>query len=321
MITKNEIELDKTKFTEVMVKVLYELKNLNLENGCTENMEMSKYTTFKIGGKADIIVLPTTIDEVVSIISIIKKYNAPYIVIGNGSNLLVSDLGIRGVVIRFSSNFSGIEVLSSRQEILSIKSGTLFPVVAKYALENNLDGFYPLGGIPSSIGGGVVMNAGCYGVEMKDILLDVTVLTKDLQINVIDGEELELGYRTSNIESKEYIVLGCTIELKKGKYGIIRQKGLDISKKRRESQPLNLPSCGSTFKRPEGNFAGKLIEDCGLKGKNVGGAMVSEKHAGFLVNTGGATCEDMKALIDICKKDVLQKFSVNLELEVKLIGE
>lgn len=296
------------------------LESLNLSIKPKYNEVLKKYTSFRIGGCADVFIEPTNFDELKKVVELVKTNNIPYTVIGNGSNLLISDNGFCGVVIRLSKSISKIDlIVENNEDYILAETGALFSVIGKVALENGLDGFAELSGIPSTVGGGIVMNAGAYGVEIKDVLVECVVLTRDLEIVTVSVDSLDLGYRCSNIMENEYIILMGKFKLSKGDTYSIRNKMAEISKKRRESQPLEYPSAGSTFKRPDGHFAGKLVEDCGLKGVRVGGAMVSEKHAGFLINYDSATCEDMLKLIELCKKNVLEKFGVELEMEVKVI--
>lgn len=296
---------------------ILELEKLCLKVEVKFNESMKKHTSFKIGGTADIFIEPSSVEELVFVIKLMKKHEIPYLVIGNGSNLLVRDEGVLGGVIKLGKHFSNITVSDT---IITASCGAMFPVIGKYALENSLDGFYPLAGIPSTVGGGIVMNAGAYGVEVKDILIEVTVLNKNLEILILNSDDLQLGYRSSNVLENEFIVLQCKFQLKKGDYNFIKEEMSNISKKRRETQPLEYPSAGSTFKRPEGYFAGKLVEDCGLKGFSIGGAMVSSKHAGFLINYNNGTCQDMLKVIEMCQNKVKAEFNVDLELEVKVIG-
>ena len=237
---------------------------------------------------------------------------------GNGSNLLVGDKGVRGVVIQLLRNFNEIEV---RGEEIHVQAGAVNAAVARLALDAGLTGFEFAAGIPGTTGGAVVMNAGAYGGEMKDILKEVTVLDEDGRVRTLAAEELELGYRTSIIARKGYIVLDICMKLEKGDPEAIRTRMDELREKRVTKQPLEYPSAGSTFKRPEGYFAGKLIMDAGLRGFSVGGAQISEKHCGFVINKGDATAEDVVNLMEETKKIVMEKFGVVLEPEVKRLGE
>ena len=277
---------------------------------------MSRHTTFRIGGMAEIFLMPT-IKEAVDVITLCRAKKIPYTIIGNGSNLLVGDKGIPGVVIEFGANASSIEV---KENMIHAEAGALLSKVAHKALEASLGGMEFAAGIPGSIGGAVVMNAGAYGGEMKDVLETVTVLTRDGDVKTLTKDELELGYRTSVIAKKDYIVLSAVIRLENGKKEEIKAVMDDLKEKRITKQPLEYPSAGSTFKRPEGYFAGKLIEDAGLRGYRVGDAQVSEKHCGFVVNRGEATAKDVAQLISDVQNRVMDEFGVKLEPEVRMIG-
>lgn len=279
---------------------------------------MSKHTTFRIGGPADFYLCPHSTKEVQQTIQICKEENLPYFILGNGSNLLVSDKGYRGVIIQLWKNFSDISV---KDCCITAKAGALLSKVAAEALEEGLTGMEFASGIPGTIGGAVFMNAGAYGGEMKDIIKEVKVLDDQGEVRVLSNEEMKLGYRTSIVKEKGYTVLSAVLQLKKGDVSVIRETMEDLKNRRTSKQPLDMPSAGSTFKRPEGYFAGKLIMDSGLRGFSVGGAQVSEKHCGFVVNKGGATAEDVTALIREVQRRVKEKFGVELETEVRFLGE
>lgn len=295
---------------------LTELKAVTAENRIFTDEPMKKHTTFRVGGTADILVQPKG-TELAAVIRLCRKYDVPYQVIGNGSNLLVGDRGIRGLVIEMLSKEDEICV---EDDCITVGAGMLLSKTANRAAEHGLTGMEFAAGIPGSIGGAVVMNAGAYGGEMKDILTAVTVLDQEGNEKILSAEELELGYRTSCILKKGYIVTGAKIKLKHGEETAIRARMEELKKQRVEKQPLEYPSAGSTFKRPEGYFAAKLIEDAGLKGCARGGAQVSEKHAGFVVNKGDATAKDVCELTDYIKSEVMEKFGVGLELEVVKVG-
>lgn len=295
---------------------LTELKAVTAENRIFTDEPMKKHTTFRVGGPADILVQPKG-TELAAVIRLCRKYDVPYQVIGNGSNLLVGDRGIRGLVIEMLSKEDEICV---EDDCITVGAGMLLSKTANRATEHGLTGMEFAAGIPGSIGGAVVMNAGAYGGEMKDILTAVTVLDQEGNEKILSAEELELGYRTSCILKKGYIVTGAKIKLKHGEETAIRARMEELKKQRVEKQPLEYPSAGSTFKRPEGYFAAKLIEDAGLKGCARGGAQVSEKHAGFVVNKGDATAKDVCELTDYIKSEVMEKFGVGLELEVVKVG-
>lgn len=301
-----------------MEKWIEELQACLGEDGLKLQEMMKEHTTFRVGGPAELFLQPKDAEELRNAIEILRKYEVPVMVIGNGSNLLVRDKGIRGAVIQIYHRMSGVEV---QGETLLVKGGTLLSTVAAKAAEEGLTGLEFASGIPGSIGGAVVMNAGAYGGEMKDVLVSVDVLTKELEIKTIPVEELELGYRHSIVPEAGYIVLGAKLKLTKGDPAAIRSRMTELAEQRREKQPLQYPSAGSTFKRPTGYFAGKLVQDAGLKGKTIGGAQVSEKHSGFLINIGGATAQDILDLIAFCQKEVQEQFGVTLETEVKIVGE
>ena len=295
------------------------LKSENISGEVLKDEPMSLHTSFKTGGPADVFVSPADENELKKVIEILKKENAPAFVIGNGTNLLVKDNGIRGVVVHIGKGFSYI---NTKNEEITAGAGCLMSEIAQNALDNSLTGFEFASGIPGSFGGGMFMNAGAYDGEMKNVLKAAKVLDRNtLEIFEISAEELDLGYRKSSVEAKGYIVLEGTIKLGKGDYDKIKDKMNDLNSQRREKQPLTFPSAGSTFKRPEGYFAGKLISDSGLKGFSVGGAQVSEKHAGFVINKGNATTADILSVIKHCQETVFDNYGVMLETEVRILGE
>ena len=279
---------------------------------------MKNHTTFRIGGPADALALPKTPEEVAEVVRFCHEHAQPYYVLGNGSNLLVSDEGYRGLVLQLYRNFNDIQV---NGETITVQSGAMLAAVARTAYQTGLTGLEFASGIPGTIGGAVVMNAGAYGGEMKNVLKEVTVLTKEGEVLVIPAKALELGYRTSVIPKNGWIVLGAVLQLKKGDQEQILARMEELKEQRITKQPLDLPSAGSTFKRPEGYFAGKLIMDAGLRVFTVGGAQVSEKHCGFVVNRGNATAADVWELICEVKRRVKEMTGVELEPEVKLLGD
>lgn len=279
---------------------------------------MSQHTTFKIGGPADYFLMPDKGEDVGRVIKICKEKEIPYFILGNGSNLLVGDGGYRGAVIQIYRNMSSVTVEGNE---ITAQAGALLSAVAAAAKNASLTDFEFAGGIPGTIGGAVVMNAGAYGGEMKDVLTEVTVMNAEGDIFTLPTEELELGYRTSIIKTAGYIVLEAKIRLKEGDPEVIRETMKDLTIRRTTKQPLEYPSAGSTFKRPEGYFAGKLIMDSGLAGYQVGGAQVSEKHCGFVINAGDATARDVRTLMDNVRDIVYKKYGVTLEPEVKFLGE
>ena len=278
---------------------------------------MSSHTTFRIGGPADYFLLPSCSSEVQGILSICREEGLPYFVLGNGSNLLVSDAGYRGVIIHLYRNFNEIKVEGTD---IRASAGALLSGIAAAAKNASLTGFEFAGGIPGTIGGAVMMNAGAYGGEMKHVIKEVTVLTKEGEILALPVEELAFGYRTSVVKTAEYVVLEAVIHLEKGDMQAIGERMKELTEQRTSKQPLEYPSAGSTFKRPEGYFAGKLIMDTGLRGYRVGGAQVSEKHCGFVINAGGATAADVVQLMSDVDDKVKAKFGVSLEPEVRFLG-
>lgn len=280
--------------------------------------EMSRHTTFRIGGRADAFVNAMSALEIEKVICFCKDNDVPYMIMGNGSNMLVSDKGIRGVVIHIGSGMSKCRI--EGDEVYA-DAGILMSALARQILEESLSGFEFAAGIPGTLGGGIYMNAGAYGGELKDIIESVTFICPDGMIKTETADKLGFGYRESIFMQGRYVILSCRMKLHKGSYDEIKSKMTELNARRSEKQPLSQPSAGSTFKRPDGYFAGKLIQDAGLMGYSVGGAMVSDKHAGFVVNTGGATAHDVLALIEHIQKTVKDKFGVNLEPEIRLTGE
>lgn len=279
---------------------------------------MKKHTTFKIGGPADMLVSARSAEEIQALCKCAKETNTPVTVIGNGSNLLVGDKGIRGLVIQIGRDFSAVSVNGN---IITAEAGALMSKVASEALKAELTGFETLSGIPGTLGGGIFMNAGAYGGEIKNVVKSVTYMDDDGNINTVSNKECDFSYRHSLFSSGGKYILSAQLQLEKGERNAIKDAMEDYGKRRRDKQPLSMPSAGSTFKRPEGYFAGRLIEDCGLKGFAVGGAMISEIHAGFVVNTGDATAADVMGLIEHVQKTVKERFGVELEPEVRLTGE
>lgn len=279
---------------------------------------MKKHTTFRIGGPAACFLSPHSTEEIQKVLQICEDEGLPYFIMGNGSNLLVSDEGYDGVVIQLYRNFSNIQIEGTR---LTAQAGALLSSLAKTAMEEDLTGMEFAGGIPGTLGGAVVMNAGAYGGEMKDILEQVTVLSREGEVLTLQAGELEMGYRTSKVKTADYIVLEAVIRLQKGDPEAIRARMRELTEMRTGKQPLEYPSAGSTFKRPEGYFAGKLIMDSGLRGYRVGKAQVSEKHCGFVINTGDATAADVVQLMKDVAHKVKEDSGVDLEPEVKFLGK
>ena len=279
---------------------------------------MASHTTFRIGGPADYFVMPETVEELAAVLKLCKEEQMPYFILGNGSNLLVGDKGFRGVVIQLYKNFDGIQIDGTK---VTAKAGAMLIRVAKESGKAGLTGLEFASGIPGTIGGAMVMNAGAYGGEMKDVVTAVTVLTKEGDIKNLTGDEMNFRYRGSVVEDEGYIVLEAVMELKEGNLEEIQARIDELSIQRKTKQPIEYPSAGSTFKRPEGYFAGKLIQDAGLRGYRVGGAQVSEKHCGFVINAGGATAADVMQLMQDVSDKVNAQFGVTLEPEVKRVGE
>lgn len=279
---------------------------------------MKNHTTFKIGGPCDVLVMPNTIEQILNVLNLVKENDLAYMIIGNGSNLLVSDEGIRKVIVKLHKNFSKITLDGNK---ITSQAGATLKEIADFALENKLQGFEFASGIPGDLGGAVTMNAGAYGGEMKDVLESVKVIDQDLNVLDIDAKDMNLRYRNSRVQDEGLIVLEAVINLSEGDYNKIKEYQDELTFKRESKQPLEYPSAGSTFKRPEGYYAGKLIDDCGLRGYRYKDAMVSEKHCGFVINTGDANCEQVLYVINHVKEVVFEKFGVNLEPEVRIIGE
>ncbi|MDI7743903.1 UDP-N-acetylmuramate dehydrogenase [Lysinibacillus fusiformis] len=286
-------------------------------NNIKINESLKTYTMTKLGGNADVFVLPETEEEAAAVVKYAYEHKVPLLMLGNGSNMVVRDGGVRGIVISFTK----LDEIRIDGERMYAQSGALIKEASRIAAANSLTGFEFACGIPGSVGGAMAMNAGAYGGEIKDIIIDCTVITKEGERIVLSKEELELGYRKSIIAKKEYFVLSSNFQLQKGDQKEIDEKVADLTFKRESKQPLEYPSAGSVFKRPPGYFAGKLIQDSGLQGKGVGGAEVSTKHAGFIINKGNATATDYIETIEMVKRTVKENFDVDLELEVKIVGE
>lgn len=282
-----------------------------------ENEPMNLHTTFKIGGPADFFSEPQDVTELKNIINLCKSENMPYMILGNGSNMLVSDKGIDGVVISMEDNFQNLHIEGNT---VIADAGILLSTLSKRVYEKELTGMEFASGIPGTLGGAVYMNAGAYGGEMKDIVKTVTFIECDGNVVSYTADKLEFGYRKSCFSNTDRIILSVCIELKRGKKEEIKAMMADFTERRTTKQPISMPSAGSVFKRPEGYFAGTLIENAGLKGYSIGGAEVSEKHAGFIVNKGDATAEDVISLIEYIKQTVYEKYNVMLEPEVKITG-
>ncbi len=288
------------------------------ENNITyrENEPMHLHCSFKTGGNADIFVAVNSVEELKAVFNLCRTYSLPLTVLGNGSNLLISDRGIEGIVL----SLAGLNKAEVSGNTLTLEAGVTLTRACISALENSLTGLEFAYGIPGSIGGAVYMNAGAYGGEIADVIVSATVLAENGEIIKIKRSDMSLGYRKSIFKEKGYIILSAKFCLNKGNSTEIKAKMDELMNRRRDKQPLQFPSAGSTFKRPEGHFAGALIEESGLKGKTVGGAMVSEKHAGFIINHNNATTDDILTLIDEVKKAVNEKFGIELEREIIFVG-
>lgn len=299
-------------------EIITRLEQILTKDRIRQNEPMKNHTTFRVGGPADIFLTPSA-EELPTVLSVCREEQMPVTVIGNGSNLLVGDQGIRGVVICIGFGMRGIRVDGEK---IFLEAGVTLAAAAQQAAKAGLTGLEFASGIPGTFGGAVVMNAGAYGGEMKDVIVSVRVISEDGEILTLSKEELDLSYRHSVIPERGYLVIDGELLLTREKNpDQITERMEELKKKRIEKQPLEYPSAGSTFKRPEGYFAGKLIMDAGLRGFSVGGAAVSEKHCGFVINKGNATAADICALMDEVTRIVKEKYAVTLEPEVKKVGE
>ena len=289
-----------------------------VSDGLKENEPMSSHTSFRIGGPADMFASVKSAGELSALIRLANAENIPYMVMGNGSNMLVSDKGIRGLVIQIGRGLSDVSI---EGEEISAGAGVMLSRLAACAARDSLAGLEEISGIPGTLGGAVFMNAGAYGGEIKDVVKTVTYIDDAGDSHTVSGDDCGFGYRRSIFSDGGKYIVSAVLSLHRGSESDIRSAMEEYSRRRNEKQPLSQPSAGSTFKRPEGYFAGKLIQDAGLMGYSVGGAMVSDKHAGFVVNKGGATAEDVLKLIEHIQAAVMEKFGVKLEPEVRLIGE
>lgn len=298
------------KFVELF-REFYNEDNIKIDE------KLSTYVNFKVGGPADILLIPNSKEQVIKSIAVCKENNIPVYVIGNGSNILVRDGGFRGVVI----SLKGVHNVTVNDERIEAECGAMLKEVSDKAMENSLTGFEFACGIPGTIGGAVFMNAGAYDGEIAHVIESAELIDENCNIIRLTNEELDFAYRSSLVMKKGYIVLSAIFKLKKGQVKTIKELVDDLTNKRESKQPLEYPSAGSTFKRPTGYFAGKLIQDAGLKGHSIGGAAVSEKHSGFVINKGNATAKDITDLIEYIQNEVKNKFGVDLHPEVRIIGE
>lgn len=299
------------------------IKEILLPEQVRQNELLSRHTTFRIGGEADYFLTPKSAEEVQEILFLCKQEGIAYYVLGNGSNVLAEDNGYRGVIIHIGNGMEQIVMETSDEKKLRVKAGAgiMLSNLAKKVGQLGYTGFEFAAGIPGTLGGAIVMNAGAYGGEIKDCIISAKVMKKDGTIVVLKKEELQLGYRTSIVQKEEYIVLEGEFLFEEGNVQQITNRMNELNQQRREKQPLEYPSAGSTFKRPEGYFAGKLIQDAGLRGYRVGDIMVSEKHCGFVVNVGQGTARDAKQLMKDVSQKVYEQFQVKLEPEVRFLGE
>lgn len=299
---------------------IYELLTNEIKEGIVKIDEsMKKHTNFKIGGNADIFVIAKNIEEIKYIIKFSKENSIPLTIVGNGSNVLVSDKGIRGIVLQIG--LKEIKVEKQESALIEVDAGVMLGALAQVLLKQSISGFEFAAGIPGSIGGAIRMNAGAYGGEMKDIIKNVTVLNEKGEINILTNKECEFSYRHSRFTNSKEIVIKATLELPFGNEAEIKEKMDEYAQSRKEKQPLNLPSAGSTFKRGADFITAKLIDECGLKGYTSGDAQVSTLHAGFVVNLGNATAQDVLNVVNHVKQVVLEKTGKQIELEVELLGE
>ena len=303
--------MNQYKKFENLFKEFYKSENVIL------NAEMKNYVHFRVGGPADILLIPENKEQVIKSIEICNKNNIPYFIVGNGSNLLVKDGGVKGVVIKLNE----VNNINTTGEIIEAECGAMLKDISSEAVNNSLTGFEFACGIPGTVGGAVFMNAGAYDGEISNVIESAEVIDNNGKIVELSKEELELGYRSSIIMKRNYVVLSAKFRLQNGEVKKIKEMVEDLTCRRESKQPLEYPSAGSTFKRPVGYFAGKLIQDAGLKGHSIGGAAVSEKHSGFVINKDNATAKDILDLIIHIQDTVKEKFGVQLHPEVRIIGE
>lgn len=301
------------------IKEILEESKLNKENLYYDE-PMAKHTSFKIGGPADVFIKVDNIEELKETVDLSKKNQIPLTIIGNGSNLLVTDKGIRGITAKL--NLKDIEIKNeNNKQIIKVDAGVPVGLLAQKLLKEEITGFEELSGIPGTIGGAVIMNAGAHGKELKDILKKVTAMDYNGNIHEFTNEECQFSYRNSRFQKEKYIILQATLELEKGNSIEIKEKMEEYMQFRKEKQPIEYPNAGSTFKRGEDFVTAKLIDEAGLKGYKVGGAQVSEKHAGFIVNVDNATAKDVIELTDYIKEQIEEKFGKKINLEIQIIGE
>lgn len=314
MLNINFRELNNLEYTNL----IQQLTEITDRNNILLNEPMKKHTTFKLGGPVDIFITPQSYQEVADLVKLLNNQQVPYFILGNGSNLIVRDGGIRGVVINLLDNFKNLSVDGN---VITAQAGIEMKDLSAFAQQNGLTGLEFCCGIPGSVGGGVTMNAGAYIGEMSDVFKSCTVCDKNGNVFTIEKQNMDFGYRKTVIQGKGYVALEASFELKAGNKEEILKTIEELNEKRSQKQPLELPSAGSVFKRPVGYYAGKLIQDAGLRGFRIGGAAVSDKHTGFIVNVGDAATADVLAVIKHVQDTVKEKFGVSLETEVKIIGQ
>lgn len=309
-----------SNITDITVKenILSRIADIVGADNVSVDEPMARHTTFRVGGPADYFVRPVDVEQIPALISLGRMENIPYFILGNGSNLLVSDEGYRGMIINIADNMNGVDI---HDGVIRAQAGAMLTKVGRLARDNSLTGLEFASGIPGTIGGAVYMNAGAYGGEMKDVVVSVRAMDTDGRVYDLSVDEMDFSYRHSVIGERGLVVLEVMMKLAEGNLDEIDSRMNELAEARRSKQPLEYPSAGSTFKRPEGYFAGKLIMDAGLRGYSVGGAQVSEKHCGFVVNRGGATASDVMTLIRDVQDKVREEFEVELETEVRLLGQ
>ncbi len=303
-------------------QIMLQLENIVPHKNILQDEPMKKHTSFKIGGNADYFIKIETLEQLQKVLEFTQKNNILLTIVGNGSNLLVKDNGIRGIVAKISIQGINIDINTTDGKVeVTVKSGTLIGFLAQKLYQEEITGFEELSGIPGTIGGAIFMNAGAHGKEMKDIVTEITAIDYDGKIHKFTNKEAEFTYRNSMFSNGKYIIVEAKLELQKGKKEEIKEKMDTYKQYRKEKQPIEYPSAGSTFKRGEDFITAKLIDELGLKGLQVGGAQVSEKHAGFIINKGNATADDVLKLTQIIKEKIYEKYGKKIELEVKIIGE
>ena len=303
-------------------QIMLQLENIVPHKNILQDEPMKKHTSFKIGGNADYFIKIETLEQLQKVLEFTQKNNILLTIVGNGSNLLVKDNGIRGIVAKISIQGINIDINTTDGKVeITVKSGTLIGFLAQKLYQEEITGFEELSGIPGTIGGAIFMNAGAHGKEMKDIVTEITAIDYDGKIHKFTNKEAKFTYRNSMFSNGKYIIVEAKLELQKGKKEEIKEKMDTFKQYRKEKQPIEYPSAGSTFKRGEDFITAKLIDELGLKGLQVGGAQVSEKHAGFIINKENATADDVLKLTQIIKEKVYEKYGKKIELEVKIIGE